>query len=67
MEITGIFPHPVYMGRNPELLFLRGVEIPEAEEYRPQGSIPALPWVHTLKLWSFSQIPKAWILPAEGF
>lgn len=55
------------MGRNPELLFLRGVEIQEAKEYRPQGTIPALPWVHTLKLWSFSQIPKAWILPAEGF
>lgn len=67
MEITGIFPHLVYVSRNPELLFLRGVEIQEAEAYRPQGTSPALPWVHTLKLWRFSQIPKAWILPAEGF
>ena len=67
MEITGIFPHPVYVSRNPELLFLRGVEIQEDEAYRPQGTSPALPWVHTLKLWRFSQIPKAWILPAEGF
>ena len=67
MEITGIFPHPVYVSRNPELLFLRGVEIQEAEAYRPQGTSPALPWVHTLTLWRFSQSPKAWILPAEGF